>query len=202
MNLKKINSQLQQSLLQNNFTEAFALQSETFSIIKSGKDAIIQAKEASGKTTMAVIAVIQNLEKPYMVSPRAIIMVANKDKALEIQDLFIKINTLNKLRVYTVHEHTVIDNDKNLISAGIDVLIGTPAKLNELFSSAGYDVNQLKIMLVDDIDVILKNRQEPILNRLFTSISKVQFLFFCTHITEKVFLISDKFLKEPYIYEE
>jgi hypothetical protein len=36
-----------------------------------------------------------------------------------------------------------MEYDKNYISGGIDVL-GTPAKLNDMFSTAGYNVNRLK----------------------------------------------------------
>jgi hypothetical protein len=38
-----------------------------------------------------------------------------------------------------------MEYDKNYISGGIDVL-GTPAKLNDTCSTAGYNVNRLKIL--------------------------------------------------------
>jgi predicted SpoU family rRNA methylase len=46
------------------------------------------------------------------------------------------------LTVYGVHEK--IWNMIKIIFQEIDVLIGTPAKLNDMFSTAGYNVNRLK----------------------------------------------------------
>lgn len=42
-----------------------------------------------------------------------------------------------------LHEKTDMDGDKYEISCGIDVLIGTPKRLSDMFSSAGYNVNKL-----------------------------------------------------------
>ena len=53
MQLKKINPYLQQALIENNLLEANEMQQETFSTIKSGKDAVIQSPPGSGKTTLA-----------------------------------------------------------------------------------------------------------------------------------------------------
>ena len=38
-----------------------------------------------------------------------------------------------------------MDHDKNMISVGVDILIGTPIRMNDMFATAGYDVNQLKM---------------------------------------------------------
>jgi superfamily II DNA/RNA helicase len=57
---------------------------------------------------------------------------------------FEKIGKHTDLTVYGVHEKDM-EYDKNYIS-GIDVLIGTPAKLNDMFSTAGYNVNRLKCL--------------------------------------------------------
>ena len=51
MQLKKINPNLQKALIENDLIEANELQQETFSTIKSGVDAVIQAPNGSGKTT-------------------------------------------------------------------------------------------------------------------------------------------------------
>jgi superfamily II DNA/RNA helicase len=37
-----------------------------------------------------------------------------------------------------------------IISGGVDVLIGTPNKLGEMFTTAGFNVNRLKMFIIDD----------------------------------------------------
>jgi superfamily II DNA/RNA helicase len=57
--------------------------------------------------------------------------------------------------VYGVHDRGDMEYDKNYISGGVDVLIGTPNKLGEMFTTAGFNVNRLKMFIIDDADSIL-----------------------------------------------
>jgi ATP-dependent RNA helicase RhlE len=118
-----------------------------------------------------------------------------------MMDIFKTLGQYTNLRTYGVHDKTNLDNDKNQISLGIDVLIGTPNRLNEMFSTAGYDVNQLKMFVVDDVETLLRNRLEPKIFRLSDSIAKTQRLFFTDIITERVELLADRIMIEPLFLE-
>lgn len=201
MQLKKINTALQQALVAQGLTEANELQQETFSTIKSGVDAVIQSPERSGKSTTIALNVIQRLDKPFQLSPRALIICLDKAKVLEMVEIFDSLNKFNQLRIYYVHDKTNLDEDKNQISLGIDVLIGTPNQLTAMFGSAGFDVNQLKLFILDDADLIFKNRYEPKILRLSESIEKVQRLFFCSQITERTEMIAENIMIEPLFFE-
>ena len=201
MNLKKIDSALQEALQIAGLTEANELQQETFSTLKSGADAIVQSASQTGKTTTLVLNIIQKLKQPFQESPRALIMVQDKAKVLEMMAIFQSLNLFNGLRVFGVHEKTDLDDDKNKISLGIDVLIGTPDRLNLMFSGAGYNVNTLTVFMIDDMDVLLRNRCEAIILRLSDSIPKAQRVGFCTKITEKVEILADRIMIEPLFFE-
>lgn len=201
MKLKKINEALQERLIEVGLITANDLQQGTFSTIKSGVDAIIQSGKGTGKTTTIVINVIQKLAKPFEESPRALIMVQDKPQVLEMVDLFTQLGKNNDLRVFGVHDKTDLDDDKNQISLGIDILVGTPNKLNIMFSGAGFNVNKLLMLVVDDADILLRNRLDPIIKRISDSISKTQRIFFCNEITEKIDFLAEKIMIEPVILE-
>ncbi|KOS06231.1 hypothetical protein AM493_09450 [Flavobacterium akiainvivens] len=201
MKLKKINPNLQKALEEQGFTEPTELQRDSFGSVKSGADCVIAGPQEEGKSTAIVINVIQRLEKAVLIAPRALIMVQDKEKMLEMMEIFRQLGQYTDLRVYGVHDKTDLDNDKNQISVGIDVLIGTPNRLNEMFSTAGYDVNQLKMFIVDDTETMLRNRLEPKIFRLSDSIGKTQRLFFTDIITERVELLADRIMVEPLFLE-
>jgi superfamily II DNA/RNA helicase len=201
MQLKKINTQLQQALIEHGLTEANEMQQETFSTIKSGADAVIQSPKGSGKTTTIVLNVIQRLEKSIGECTRALIIVENKEKVLEMEELFLKIGTYTDLSILGVHDKGDIDYDKNIISLGLDILIGTPNRINTLFSSAGFNINTIRMFVVDDSDVLFRNRMDAIILRLSASIDKTQRIFFCTEITERVEVLADKIMIEPLFFE-
>ncbi|MCD0473162.1 DEAD/DEAH box helicase [Flavobacterium sp. EDS] len=201
MKLKKINEKLQEALIENGLTEANALQQETFSTLKSGVDCIVVAPKGSGKSTTIVLNVIQQLAGKNEESPRALIIVEDKAKVLEMEELFEKYGKYNNLEVYGVHDKGDMDYDKNYISTGIDVLIGTPNKLSDMFTTAGYNVNRLKMFILDDANPILKLRHETKIMRISNSIAKTQRIVFAEQLTESIEILTDKMLLEPYLFE-
>lgn len=201
MNLKKINPNLQKALADNGLAEANEMQQETFSTIKSGADAVIQSAGGTGKTTTIVLNVIQKLEKSIGESTRALIMVEDKEKVLEMEDLFLKYGAYTDLSILGVHDKGDIDYDKNVVSMGLDILIGTPNKINAMFASAGFNSNTIRMFVVDDADVLFRNRLDAVVLRLSQSIEKTQRLFFCSEITERVETLADKIMIEPLFFE-
>jgi ATP-dependent RNA helicase RhlE len=201
MKLKKINEELQQALIENGLTEANAMQKETFSTLKSGSDCIIIAPKGSGKSTTIVLNVIQRLAGANEESPRALIIVEDKAKVLEMESLFEKYGKNSNLEVYGVHDKGDMEYDKNYISSGIDVLIGTPNKLSEMFTTAGFNVNRLKMFILDDADPILKLRHETKIMRISNSIVRTQRIIFSEQFTERIEVLAEKMLEEPYEFD-
>jgi ATP-dependent RNA helicase RhlE len=201
MKLKKINEKLQEALIENGFTKANSMQQETFSTLKSGADCIIIAPSGTGKSTTIVINVIQQLVNGSEESPRALIIVEDKAKVLAMEALFEKFGKYTDLQVYGVHDKGDMEYDKNYISTGIDVLIGTPNKLSEMFTTAGYNVNRLKMLILDDADPILKLRHETKIMRISNSIAKTQRIIFSEQLSERIEILADKMMEEPFLFE-
>ena len=201
MKLKKIYDKLQEALIEDGLTEANEMQQETFSTLKSGADCIVIAPKGSGKSTTIVLNVIQQLKQEGEESPRALIIVEDKTKVLEMEALFEKYGKYTDLRVYGVHDKGDMEYDKNYISTGIDVLIGTPNKLGEMFTTAGYNVNRLRMFILDDADPILKLRHETKIMRISNSITKTQRIIFSEVFSERIGILADKMLVEPFEFD-
>jgi ATP-dependent RNA helicase RhlE len=202
MNLKKINANLQKALIEKNLLEPFDWQQETYSTIKSGADVIIQTGRKTGKSTTIALHAIQKMQQAQGESTRALIICENKEKVLEMVTLLKELAHYTDLRIFGVHEKGDIDYDKNIISLGLDILVGTPTKINDLFASAGFNINTLKFFAIDNADEIFKIRQDTIILRLASSIEKTQYLFFCNQITDRVEALADKIMVEPLFFEE
>lgn len=203
MKLKKINIQLEEALKTNGYEVPTLLQKKTFGTIKSGIDTLLIADSDQGKTLCLVIAAIQRIgfvdEETEEIATQALIVVKDKEHVLEMVELFEKLGSNLNIRVYGVHERTDLDNDKNMLSLGNDVLIGTPERLNEMFSGAGFDVNQLKFYIIDGVDELLRNRLEPKLFRLSDSIGKTQRLYAGSLYDERLELFIDKTMSEDVV---
>jgi len=201
MKLKKINEKLQEALIELGLTEANDLQQETFSTLKSGADCIVISPKGSGKSTTIVLNVIQQLVCEGEESPRALIIVEDKAKVLAMEELFEQLGSKTELRVYGIHDKGDMEYDKNYISTGIDVLIGTPNRLGDMFTTAGYNINRLKMFILDDADSILKLRHETKIMRISNSITRTQRLIFSEQLTERIEILAEKMLLEPFLFE-
>lgn len=201
MKLKKINEKLQEALFELGLIEANELQQETFSTLKSGADCIIISPKGTGKSTTIVLNVIQQLVCEGEESPRALIIVEDKAKVLAMEELFEQLGSKTDLRVYGIHDKGDMEYDKNYISTGIDVLIGTPNRLGDMFTTAGFNVNRLKMFIIDDTDAILKLRHETKIMRISNSIIRTQRLIFSEQLTERIEILAEKMLLEPFLFE-
>ncbi|ESU22754.1 DEAD/DEAH box helicase [Flavobacterium enshiense DK69] len=200
MKLKKINEKLSKALAENGIETPNEIQKDCFSTLKSGADAVVIMPKGGGKSTTIVYTVIQKLEKAVGESTRALIIVQDKEAVLEMVDTFKRFAHYTNLRVFGSHDKGDIDYDKNQISLGVDVLIGTPNRINAMFSSAGFNMNTVKMFVIDDADELFKLRMDAIVLRLSNSVEKTQRLFFAEDLTERVEALADKIMIEPYLF--
>nr|WP_294937446.1 DEAD/DEAH box helicase [uncultured Flavobacterium sp.] len=200
MKLKKINEKLASALAENGIETPNDIQKDCFGTLKSGADAVIVMGKGEGKSTTIAYTVIQNLQKAVGESTRALILVKDKEAVLEMVEMFKKYGNYTDLRVFGTHEKGDIDYDKNQISLGMDVLIGTPNRINAMFSSAGFNMNTIKMFVIDDADELFKIRMDAIVLRLSNSVEKTQRLFFSENLTERVEVLADKIMLEPFLF--
>lgn len=200
MKLKKINEKLALALAENGIETPNEIQKDCFSTLKSGADAVVIMPKGEGKSTTIVYTVIQKLEKAVGESTRALVIVKDKEAVLEMLEMFKKFGHYTDLRFFGSHDKGDIDYDKNQISLGVDVLIGTPNRLNAMFSSAGFNMNTIKMFVIDDADELFKNRMDAIVLRLSNSVEKTQRIFFSENLTERIEVMADKIMLEPFLF--
>ncbi len=198
MNLKKINPHLKQALVENGLTVAPTVINDAFGTIKSGNDVVLVIENQEERELAIAISVIQRLEKAVLLSPRALVIVEDKPQALQMESVFKKLAKYTDLRIFMTHDKTDLDEDKNQISIGIDVLIGTPERLSFMFGNAGFDVNQLKMFVLNNTDELLRLRHDSRMYRLSESIGKTQRLYITEKETERLEIFVDKTMLDSY----
>lgn len=201
MFLEKINKQLSAAILEAGYEEPKELQQKSFSKIKSGGDAIFIGPVNSGKTSSIVISTIQKLNYAVEDAPRALILVADKERALAMKEQFMLLGRNTDLRVIPVFEEGSMDNIKDAVYQGADVVVGTAKSLNKLYTTTGLNLNKLKMFVIDDASLILKHELQAQISRLSESIPKCQHLLFTEVLTERMEKHADTYMKAPVIVE-
>jgi len=196
MPFKKLHSEIQEKLAYLEIVTPTPFQSKSIPVIKSGSNVYCIAPKNSGKTTTLILTTLQKLKYEAVGNlPRAIVLVENKEKALELYDVFLTYTRNSSLRVYVGYEQLHIDVQKSEIFEGIDILISTPATMNKLFLSNGVSTSQLTIFSVDDAEFLVQNIAYNALMSITQSIDKCQFVLY----SEKMHPILKRF--ESYFME-
>jgi superfamily II DNA/RNA helicase len=190
---EKLDVQLLESLAENGLTESTGLQHICISKIKSGRDLICVAGDETGKSTTIIISVLNKLKASLNDNPRAVIVVANKDRAILMKSEFERLGAYTDLRVHTACDDGKIIDQKEEIYIGSDVVIGTAKRLNQIYSLYALNLTGLKIFAIDDADQVIKSINYLQIDRLAESIPKAQKIVFTTQMTDWISRFSAEF---------
>lgn len=200
MPFKKLHSDIQEKLEYLEIITPTPLQSTCIPVIKSGANVFCTAPKDSGKTTTLVLTTLQKLKcEAVGNAPRAVILVENKEKAMELYDIFLTYTKHNSLRVYVSYEELHIDVQKSEIFMGIDILISTPKTMNKLFLLNGVSTSQLKIFSIDDADFLVQTSMYNAIISITQSIKKCQFVLYSEKMNPKLKRFESYFMEHSKI---
>lgn len=179
MPFKKLHPDILEKLESLEITTPTPFQSSSIPVIKSGANVYCIAPKDSGKTTTLIITTLQKLKfEAVGNAPRAVVLVENKERALELYDLFLAYTKHTSLRVYVGYEQLHNDLQKSEIDMGTDILISTPKSMNNLFLSNGLNTAELKIFSVDDAEFLIQKSAYSAIMSITQSINKCQYVIY------------------------
>ncbi|MGH1386395.1 DEAD/DEAH box helicase [Kordia sp.] len=179
MPFKKLHADIKEKLAALQIVTPTPFQSKSIPVIKSGANVYCTALKGSGKTTALILTTLHKLKcEAVGNAPRAVIIVENKEKALELYDAFLTYTKHTSLRVYVGYEQLHVDIQKSEIFEGIDILISTPIAMNKLLLLNGLNTSQLKIFSVDDAEFLIQKSAYTALMSITNSIDKCQYVVY------------------------
>lgn len=191
---EKLDIQLLESLEENGLTASTELQHLCIPKIKSGRDLACVANDETGKTTTIIISILQKLKASLDDNPRAVIIVPNSESANKIKEEFNRLGMYTDLRVHTACEDGKINDQKDEIYMGSDVVIGTPKRLNQIYSVYGLNLSVVKIFAIDDAEKVIKSINYTQIDRLAESLPKAQKLVFCSDVNDWIARFANEFM--------
>lgn len=195
MSFKKLHPIIKEALDQKGFDVPLPFQKEALPRIKGGANVYCIAPKDAGKTTVLIISVVHRLKGMALDdSPRALILVKDKQAALDLQQEFRKYIRHTDLRVYPAYEEHGIDAQRDEIYDGVDILIATPKRLNKLYFLNSVHLGQLQIFAMDDAEFLIRNNYHNDVLRVTESLQKCQFLIFAETLFPQIERLKDTFM--------
>jgi superfamily II DNA/RNA helicase len=190
MSFKKLTPLLKEALERIGYEEPTTFQKTILPKIKGGADVFGIAPVGSGKTDALIISTIQKLKaEAYQDSPRVLIFVKDKKAALALEANFKKFTRRTDLRVYAAYDEKSIDDQKDEIYYGQDIIITTPKRLSKLYLINGIHLGEIQLLIIEDAGFLAPNNLHAEIIRVSESIKKCQYLIFA----DKYYPKFDKF---------
>ncbi len=179
------------------------LQSKILSPIKSGSDIICTGPNGIGKTTALIISVMQALKcEANGDTPRAMIIVKDKQEALQLEEAFKPFLFRTDLRIFSAYDQHDIIGQRDTIYVGVDILIGTPSRLSKLFYMNGINLAQLRMLIIEDADFLAKASFNTDIKRIVESGHKFQKILFAEEIHPRVQQLVDSIMPRAKRFSE
>jgi ATP-dependent RNA helicase UAP56/SUB2 len=153
-----------------------------------GKDIICQAKSGMGKTAVFVLATLQSLDAKKPDPFSAVVLVNVKELAYQIHREFERLGKyLPSIKSQVFYGGIPIEKDKEKLAQNPAILVGTPARILDLFRRKLINFDKLRFFVLDECDKLLDQKD---MGRDITEI------FTKTPIDKQVMMFSATFSKE------
>lgn len=198
---EKLNKKLATALLENGFEEPKPMQLKCIPKINGGSDLIGIGPKGCGKSSTIIITAIQKLGSAFEDAPRALIIVSDEVQALEMKEQFKLFSHNTDLRAEVAFEGGKIDAQTEAIYFGTDIVIGTAKRVLEIYFRKNFNLNKIKLFVIDDAEMVIKNGLQGQIDRLALSLPKCQHLVFTNELNAKIERLIEKFIVAPIIVE-
>jgi superfamily II DNA/RNA helicase len=158
-----VHPQICDALDRSGIIHPFAIQEMTLSIALMGTDLIGQARTGTGKTLAFGIPVIQRSVAPTdpdyaelpQGKPQALIVAPTRELALQVSSDIELASRDRGMRVLTVYGGVGYEPQLEALESGVDIVVGTPGRLNDLANRGSLDLSHVHALVLDEADEML-----------------------------------------------
>ncbi|MGI8434191.1 MAG: DEAD/DEAH box helicase [Nocardioidaceae bacterium] len=187
--------------------DAFPIQEMTLPIALVGTDLIGQARTGTGKTLAFAIPVLQRVVSPHdpeydeLVSPgapQALVIAPTRELALQVAADLRVAGANRGTRTLTVYGGVPYDPQLDALTAGVDVVVGTPGRLLDLASRRALDLSHVKVLVLDEADEMLDLGFLPDVERLIAKTPELrQTMLFSATMRGEVVTLARTHMRHP-----
>ena len=143
---------------QQGYERPTPIQEKTIPLALAGKDVLGCAQTGTGKTAAFALPILQRLDRPSG-GPRrpirALILTPTRELALQIYENFTAYGAGTPLRSCVIFGGVKQLPQTQQLQRGVDILVATPGRLNDLMGQGYIKLDKLEIFVLDEADRML-----------------------------------------------
>jgi ATP-dependent RNA helicase RhlE len=193
-----LSSVLQRRLAAAQFTNLTPIQERTIPSALQGRDVIGTAQTGTGKTLAFLIPLIETLDREPANSTIALVLLPTRELAMQVHEQYEQLCTSKThkaaLVIGGVSEKTQIQS----LRAGSKLIIATPGRLQDLMNRKLANLQNVKILVLDEADRMLDMGFLPAIRRILSTLPKQrQTLCFSATMEQSVAGLVNEYMLNP-----
>jgi len=194
----KLNNPIWNALDDLGYDTPTTIQRRAFSPIMSGRDVMGVAQTGTGKTLGFVLPLLKMWKFNKDRFPRILIIVPTRELVMQIVDVVKSLTTYMNFEVAGAYGGTNIKTQVRVLDNGLDMLVGTPGRINDLALYGSLKMKHIKKLVIDEVDEMLNLGFRTQLNSIFDLLPKKrQNLLFSATMTKPVEKLIHEFFNNP-----
>ncbi len=198
----KFNKQILSAIAEAGYTEPTPIQEKAIPAILAGHDTMGIAQTGTGKTAAYVLPMLMKIKYAQGMEPRALVIVPTRELAMQVSKNIERYAKFTDIRHAVVYGGLGPKTQIESLKKGIDILIGTPGRILELYKEGHVLFKKLQIFIMDEADRLMDMGFIRQIHSILEIVPrKRQNLLFSATMSTLVKKIADDFLKFPTIIE-
>lgn len=180
------------------FEEPSPIQSKTIPLLLEGRDVLGCAQTGTGKTAAFALPILQNLSKSKSRNIRAMILTPTRELAIQINESIEKYSKYTSIRSGVIFGGVGQKPQVEMLRNGIDILVATPGRLNDLVNQGYIKLSKIEIFVLDEADRMLDMGFVNDIKKIIKQLpSKRQTLLFSATMPKEIEKLAFNMLKNP-----
>ncbi|NOX09966.1 MAG: ATP-dependent RNA helicase RhlB [Gammaproteobacteria bacterium] len=150
--------ELMQGIEKTGFLTCTPIQEGSLPIALEGRDVAGQAQTGTGKTAAFLLAVMNYLlthpvdKAKQSNHPRALILAPTRELAIQIHKDASGLGEFTGLKLGLAYGGTGYEEQRQVLSDGVDILIGTPGRIIDYFKQGVFKLKFIQALVLDEAD--------------------------------------------------
>lgn len=179
------------------YVDPTPIQEQAIPYALQGRDILGCAQTGTGKTAAFSIPTIQMLKKHYKQNIRSLIVTPTRELAIQIQENITAYAQYTTIRSAVIFGGVPQKPQERILKAGVDILVATPGRLNDLIQQGIIDISHIEIFILDEADRMLDMGFLPDVKRIIAKLPKrKQTLFFSATMPSEIRKLAQSLLHE------
>ncbi len=181
---------------------AFPIQAATIPDALTGRDLLGRAATGSGKTLAFGLPMIARLKGAAAARrPHGLVLVPTRELAMQVTDAIAPLAQSLGLSVRLVAGGLPIGKQIRALENGVDVLVATPGRLEDLIARRSCSLDAVEVTVLDEADHMADLGFLPVVRRLLGQTpSGGQRLLFSATLDGDVATLVDEYLTDPAVF--